>query len=131
MGHGADGRALEEVQGGKRVCRWVREEEARRNENDWRGDDKSDKKVPACRIWIFIGEVLSKSRCSAAGLQLVLDSKAIGNNQKIAGQAFKIHKQLGTYGKYLIPLHAAGAVQHAARGHTIFARINPFRSPKH
>lgn len=52
-------------------------------------------------------------------------------NQKIAGQAFKIHKQLGTYGKYLIPLHAAGAVQHAARGHTIFARINPFRSPKH
>ena len=52
-------------------------------------------------------------------------------NQKIAGQAFKIHKQLGTYGKFLIPLHAAGAVQHAARGHTIFARINPFRSPKH
>ena len=52
-------------------------------------------------------------------------------NQKIAGQAFKIHKTLGTYGKFLIPLHAAGAVQHAARGHTIFARVNPFRSPKH
>jgi hypothetical protein len=42
-------------------------------------------------------------------------------------QSFKLHKQLGTYGKFLIPLHVGGALQHSARGHTIFTRINPFR----
>eukprot|EP00559_Dactyliosolen_fragilissimus_P006970 CAMPEP_0184856878 /NCGR_PEP_ID=MMETSP0580-20130426/2045_1 /TAXON_ID=1118495 /ORGANISM="Dactyliosolen fragilissimus" /LENGTH=182 /DNA_ID=CAMNT_0027352139 /DNA_START=76 /DNA_END=624 /DNA_ORIENTATION=- len=51
-------------------------------------------------------------------------------NGKIAGQSFKIHKTLGTYGKYLIPLHSGAAVAHAGMGHKIFARINPFGSPK-
>jgi cytochrome b561 len=51
---------------------------------------------------------------------------------QIAKNAFSIHKTLGVYGKYLVPLHVAGAVGHAARGHTIFARMNPFRTgPKH
>ena len=53
-------------------------------------------------------------------------------NGAIAKQSFNIHKQLGTYGKYLIPLHVAGAFQHSLRGHAIFSRINPFRGgPKH
>lgn len=43
-------------------------------------------------------------------------------------QSFKLHKQIGTYGKYLVPLHVGGALQHSARGHAIFTRINPFRT---
>ena len=46
-------------------------------------------------------------------------------------QSFGIHKQLGTYGKFLIPAHVSGAFFHFFRGQTIFARVNPFRSPKH
>lgn len=48
-------------------------------------------------------------------------------NGEIAKNSFKLHKQLGTYGKFLIPIHVGGALQHSARGHTIFTRINPFR----
>lgn len=73
----------------------------------------------------------------------------------IAKNSFFVHKQLGVYGKcllsfstrmhfmirfsslawfqfcrskgkYLIPIHAGAAVTHVARGHSIFARINPF-----
>eukprot|EP00934_Nitzschia_sp_Nitz4_P002987 Nitzschia sp. Nitz4//scaffold3_size479765//339526//340314//NITZ4_000141-RA/size479765-augustus-gene-1.614-mRNA-1//-1//CDS//3329550881//2977//frame0 len=47
-------------------------------------------------------------------------------NGAIAKQSFQIHKQLGVYGKYLIPAHVAGAFGHLFRGHTIFARVNPF-----
>jgi len=50
-------------------------------------------------------------------------------NGTIAKNAFNVHKQVGTYGKYLVPLHIGGAVQHSLRGHTIFARMNPFRGP--
>ncbi|OEU20775.1 Ni_hydr_CYTB-domain-containing protein [Fragilariopsis cylindrus CCMP1102] len=48
---------------------------------------------------------------------------------EIAKQSYKIHKTLGTYGKYLIPLHAGAAATHSLRGHSIFARINPFSRP--
>jgi len=34
---------------------------------------------------------------------------------------------MGTYGKYLIPLHVGAAGAHVVREHAIFARINPFR----
>mmetsp|Transcript_18539 Transcript_18539/g.33579 ORF Transcript_18539/g.33579 Transcript_18539/m.33579 type:complete len:189 (-) Transcript_18539:202-768(-) len=51
-------------------------------------------------------------------------------NLAIAKQSFQIHKQIGTYGKFLIPLHVAGGLQHWARGQAIFARINPFRKPR-
>ena len=44
-----------------------------------------------------------------------------------AGQAFKIHKTLGTYGKYLVPLHSGAAFFHVARGQPISFRINPFK----
>lgn len=44
-------------------------------------------------------------------------------------KSFKIHKTVGTYGKYLIPLHAGAAVTHSLRGHAIFSRINPFGRP--
>jgi hypothetical protein len=44
-------------------------------------------------------------------------------------QSFKIHKTLGVYGKYLIPIHAGAAVTHSMRGHAIFSRINPFGRP--
>lgn len=51
-------------------------------------------------------------------------------NGKIAGQSFKIHKQLGTYGKYLVPLHASAAFGHYfTNAPRIFTRINPFRGP--
>eukprot|EP00536_Pseudo-nitzschia_multiseries_P000460 jgi/Psemu1/249542/estExt_Genewise1Plus.C_60051 len=48
---------------------------------------------------------------------------------QIAKQSFQIHKQLGVYGKYLIPIHAGAAVSHSLRGHAIFSRINPFARP--
>mmetsp|Transcript_48497 Transcript_48497/g.58718 ORF Transcript_48497/g.58718 Transcript_48497/m.58718 type:complete len:188 (+) Transcript_48497:92-655(+) len=47
-------------------------------------------------------------------------------NISIAKQSFSIHKQLGVYGKYLVPLHIGASLQHWLRGHTIFSRINPF-----
>ena len=47
-------------------------------------------------------------------------------NKKISGTSYNIHKTLGHYGKYLIPLHVAGAGYHVAKGQTIFARMNPF-----
>eukprot|EP00937_MAST-01D_sp_MAST-1D-sp2_P003867 g3867.t1 len=46
----------------------------------------------------------------------------------IAKQAFGIHKQLGTYGKFLIPVHVGAAGMHAVRGQQVFKRINPFAS---
>lgn len=51
-------------------------------------------------------------------------------NGAIAKNSFNIHKQLGTYGKYLIPLHVGAAGVHAARGQQIFSRINPFSVPR-
>jgi cytochrome b561 len=51
-------------------------------------------------------------------------------NGQIAKSAFWYHKQLGTYGKYLVPLHVGAAVSHSARGQAIFSRINPFRVPR-
>jgi len=51
-------------------------------------------------------------------------------NGAIAKRSFQIHKQLGTYGKFLIPLHVGASGWHYARGQSIFARINPFRTPR-
>eukprot|EP01134_Creolimax_fragrantissima_P003576 CFRG3576T1 len=45
----------------------------------------------------------------------------------ISGPAFKIHKTVGHYGKYLVPLHVAASGFHFVRGEAIFARINPLR----
>jgi len=51
-------------------------------------------------------------------------------NGKLAGQNFKIHKTLGTYGKYLVPIHAGAAFGHYfTNAPKIFTRINPFRGP--
>mmetsp|Transcript_7906 Transcript_7906/g.9857 ORF Transcript_7906/g.9857 Transcript_7906/m.9857 type:complete len:188 (+) Transcript_7906:113-676(+) len=51
-------------------------------------------------------------------------------NGKLAGQNFKIHKLVGTYGKFLIPVHVGAAFGHYFTGAPkIFARINPFRGP--
>ena len=44
-----------------------------------------------------------------------------------AKQAFWLHTNFGYYAKFLIPVHAGAATAHYARGHAIFARINPFR----
>ena len=54
--------------------------------------------------------------------------KANGN---IAKQSFSIHKTLGTYGKYLIPIHVGGAVKHSLTGNAIWSRVNPFGRPMH
>lgn len=48
----------------------------------------------------------------------------------VAYKMYQVHKQVGYYGKYLIPLHVAGSMTHLAKGHSIFARINPFRAPR-
>lgn len=48
-------------------------------------------------------------------------------NGEVAKQAFSIHKQVGIYGKYLLPMHVGAASLHVVRGHPILARINPFR----
>lgn len=47
---------------------------------------------------------------------------------KFCYDLYKIHNQVGYYGKYLIPLHMAGTFKHAIQGHAIFGRINPLRS---
>jgi cytochrome b561 len=52
-------------------------------------------------------------------------------NGDIAKQSFNIHKTLGVYGKYLVPLHIGGAVKHSVAGHGIWSRINPFGRPMH
>jgi len=53
----------------------------------------------------------------------------VDKNGTIAKYSFKVHKQVGVYGKYLVPLHVGAAGAHAARGHGIFSRINPFKGP--
>eukprot|EP00211_Chloroparvula_japonica_P008386 CAMPEP_0119137768 /NCGR_PEP_ID=MMETSP1310-20130426/24314_1 /TAXON_ID=464262 /ORGANISM="Genus nov. species nov., Strain RCC2339" /LENGTH=181 /DNA_ID=CAMNT_0007128883 /DNA_START=43 /DNA_END=588 /DNA_ORIENTATION=+ len=50
-------------------------------------------------------------------------------DKKLAGQAYKVHKLVGEYGKFLIPLHAGAALFHLARGQAVFSRVNPFRRP--
>ncbi|KAL7535956.1 hypothetical protein ACHAXR_006833 [Thalassiosira sp. AJA248-18] len=58
------------------------------------------------------------------------DNKA--THGSIAKQSFSIHKTLGTYGKFLIPLHIGGAVKHSVAGSSIWSRVNPFgRPPMH
>ena len=52
-------------------------------------------------------------------------------NGSIAKNSFSIHKTLGTYGKYLIPIHMGGAVKHSVFGNGIWHRINPFSKPMH
>ncbi|GMI14823.1 hypothetical protein TrLO_g291 [Triparma laevis f. longispina] len=49
-------------------------------------------------------------------------------NGTVAKYAFKIHKNVGYYGKFLIPLHVGAAGVHGVQGGGIFWRINPFRS---
>ena len=48
-------------------------------------------------------------------------------NGTIAKYSFKVHKTMGTYGKYLVPLHVGAAGMHAAQGGSIFSRISVFR----
>ena len=62
------------------------------------------------------------------GIKKTEENKASTGN--IAKNAFKIHKQLGVYGKYLVPVHGGAAFLHYFRGQTIFTRINPFRTPR-
>ena len=52
------------------------------------------------------------------------NKKSTGN---IVKNAFKLHKTLGSYGKYVVPVHVGAAVMHSVRGQAIFTRINPFR----
>mmetsp|Transcript_17501 Transcript_17501/g.25914 ORF Transcript_17501/g.25914 Transcript_17501/m.25914 type:complete len:188 (-) Transcript_17501:162-725(-) len=61
------------------------------------------------------------------GITKTEDNKAFTG--QIAKNSFNIHKQVGTYGKYLVPVHAGAAFMHYFRGHTIFSRVNPFRTP--
>jgi cytochrome b561 len=51
-------------------------------------------------------------------------------NGAIAKRSFQIHKQLGTYGKFLVPLHVGASAMHYFRGQSIFTRINPFRAAR-
>jgi len=58
------------------------------------------------------------------------DEKTKKRYGQIAKRSFQFHKQIGVYGKYLVPVHAGAAVYHYGRGQAIFRRINPFRSPR-
>ncbi|GMI08330.1 hypothetical protein TrVE_jg1918 [Triparma verrucosa] len=49
-------------------------------------------------------------------------------NGTIAKYSFKIHKTIGTYGKYLVPLHVGAAGVHGLQKGGIMWRINPFRN---
>ena len=53
---------------------------------------------------------------------------AAQSEKHIAGPAFKVHKLVGEWGKFIIPLHIGAAGLHVARGQAIFSRINPFRA---
>ena len=48
----------------------------------------------------------------------------------IAKNSFNIHKQVGTYGKFLIPLHVGATGLHVVRGQKILGRVNPFSVPR-
>ena len=39
---------------------------------------------------------------------------------------FSIHKTVGKYGKYLVPLHIGGVVAHLSMGQRVLAKMNPF-----
>lgn len=62
------------------------------------------------------------------GIVKTEENKASTGN--IAKNSFKLHKTLGTYGKYVVPVHVGAAFMHYFRGHVIFTRINPFRTPR-
>ncbi|EJK74981.1 hypothetical protein THAOC_03309, partial [Thalassiosira oceanica] len=60
------------------------------------------------------------------------DTGSAEPNGAIAKQSFSIHKTMGVYGKYLVPIHVAGAFKHTMQGHAIWSRISPFgRPPMH
>ena len=73
------------------------------------------------------GEIAKKVRCGIYLESLKLHKKS---NHVVTilvlSKSFQIHKQLGVYGKFLVPLHVGGALTHYVRGHTIFNRVNPF-----
>ena len=48
----------------------------------------------------------------------------------IAKNSFSIHKTLGTYGKFVVPVHVGASFMHYFKGQAIFTRINPFRTPR-
>lgn len=48
-------------------------------------------------------------------------------DKSIAGPAYQVHKFVGSWGKWLIPLHVGAAGLHVARGQAVFSRINPLK----
>tara|TARA_B110001452_G_scaffold2302_1_gene1987 strand:- start:503 stop:1213 length:711 start_codon:yes stop_codon:yes gene_type:complete len=44
---------------------------------------------------------------------------------KFAGRMFKLHKQVGQYIYYLVPVHVGAAFFHVFRGQAILTRVNP------
>ncbi|KAL3789811.1 hypothetical protein ACHAW5_011234 [Stephanodiscus triporus] len=59
-----------------------------------------------------------------------IDGSSVPNGD-IAKRSFSIHKTLGTYGKFLIPIHVGGAMKHSLTGNAIWSRVNPFGRPMH
>lgn len=82
--------------------------------------------VTGIMMGYFGGKGLPFFGTTIPGITHTVETKK--SNQSIAGQSFKVHKTIGTYGKFLVPIHAGAAVQHSLRGHSIFSRISPFRS---
>lgn len=58
------------------------------------------------------------------GLKQTPDTKA--KYMPLAKQMYQVHKTVGYYGKYLIPLHVGGTMAHAAKGEAVLARIKPW-----
>lgn len=50
-------------------------------------------------------------------------------NGAIAKQSFSIHKTMGTYGKYLFPVHIGAAFLHVIKGQAIFYRVGLGAAP--
>jgi cytochrome b561 len=61
---------------------------------------------------------------SGKGLPFFWTSFSGGKDGKLAGQFFKLHKQVGTYGQYLVPVHVGAVGYHyAIHGRNLFTRI--------
>jgi cytochrome b561 len=44
---------------------------------------------------------------------------------KLAGKAYKLHKQIGGYFQYMVPIHVGAVGVHALKGQNLLRRITP------
>jgi len=54
------------------------------------------------------------------------DIKADPVDKPMMSYFYKIHKQVGFWWQFMVPLHIGGTAFHMVQGHRILARVNPF-----